>query len=106
MGHCTCISECRNNRSTNNSILEEADQLADRIAVINQGKIIAEGTSDELKAPVGSGTLQIRLSDTSQKELAIHLLEEVLGTHVHTGTDAAALTSQVAHSSCCDKSFK
>ncbi|TSB47052.1 ATP-binding cassette domain-containing protein [Alkalicoccobacillus porphyridii] len=79
--------------------LEEADQLADRIAVINQGKIIAEGTSDELKASVGSGTLQIRLSDVAQREPAIRILEEVLAVQVHTGSDSAAITSQVANSS-------
>ncbi|MCM2674461.1 ATP-binding cassette domain-containing protein [Alkalicoccobacillus plakortidis] len=79
--------------------LEEADQLADRIAVINQGKIIAEGTSDELKASVGSGTFQLRLSDPSKREQAINLLEGVIDGPIHTGTDAAALTSQVTHSS-------
>ena len=43
--------------------LDEADQLADRMAVIDGGRIIAEGTSAELKTAVGSQTLQIRLRD-------------------------------------------
>ena len=45
--------------------LDEADQLAERIAVIDHGKVIAEGTSSELKASVGSGTLHVRLGDTA-----------------------------------------
>ncbi|CAN0515524.1 unnamed protein product, partial [Phaeothamnion confervicola] len=45
--------------------LEEADQLADRIAVIDRGKVIAEGTTGELKASVGAGSLHVRLSDAS-----------------------------------------
>ena len=44
--------------------LEEADQLADRIAIIDHGKVIAEGTSGELKASVGSGGLRVRLRDS------------------------------------------
>ena len=42
--------------------LDEADQLADRIAVIDHGKVIAEGTPAELKASVGSGALHVRLA--------------------------------------------
>ena len=41
--------------------LEEADQLADRIAVFDQGKVIAEGTPNELKASIGSSTLRVRV---------------------------------------------
>lgn len=54
--------------------LEEADQLADRLAVIDQGRLIAEGTSRELKASVGSGTLKIQLRDAAQRSAAEALL--------------------------------
>ena len=43
--------------------LDEADQLAARIAVIDHGKVIAEGTPGELKASVGAGTVHLRLRD-------------------------------------------
>jgi daunorubicin resistance ABC transporter ATP-binding subunit len=43
--------------------LDEADQLADRIAVIDRGRVVAEGTADELKASVGESSLQLRLTD-------------------------------------------
>ena len=47
--------------------LDEADQLAGRIAVIDHGTVIAEGTTGELKASAGSGTLRIRLADPAQR---------------------------------------
>lgn len=48
--------------------LEEADQLADRIAVIHQGALIAQGTPNELKAAVGGKTLSLRLDEHQHVE--------------------------------------
>src|ERR687895_768602 len=47
--------------------LEEADQLADGLAVIDHGKVIAEGTPAQLKASVGSGAMHVRLLDPQQR---------------------------------------
>src|SRR5262249_60169359 len=47
--------------------LDEADQLAGRIAVIDHGTMIAEGTPSQLKAAAGPGTLRVRLADAAQR---------------------------------------
>jgi len=56
--------------------MDEADHLADRIVVINGGKLIAEGTSDELKQRVGSERLEITVAKESNFEKAKKVLEE------------------------------
>jgi ABC-2 type transport system ATP-binding protein len=59
--------------------LDEADQLAGRIAVIDRGRKVAEGTPDELKASVGNSTLQIRLAPGADPEAARQVVRRVAG---------------------------
>ena len=55
--------------------LEEADMLANNIVVIDHGKVIAEGTADQLKSQVGGERLEITVDDGSQLAAARQLLE-------------------------------
>ncbi|WP_407559937.1 ATP-binding cassette domain-containing protein [Streptomyces sp. 184] len=76
--------------------LDEADQLASRIAVIDHGKVIAEGTKGELKASVGAGSVHLRLRDAAQRAEAVTLLETALvGAQVQLEPDPVALTARV-----------
>ena len=72
--------------------LDEADQLADGIAVIDHGRVIAEGTPGQLKASVGSGALHVRLLDPEQRPEAARVLERSLDG-VHLEPDPAALSA-------------
>jgi daunorubicin/doxorubicin transport system ATP-binding protein len=72
--------------------LDEADQLAARIAVIDHGKKIAEGTSRELKAATGSGFLHVAVSDATRLDEATRLLESHLGAAVKRSVEGAILS--------------
>jgi ABC-2 type transport system ATP-binding protein len=75
--------------------LDEADQLASRIAVIDHGRVIAEGTKGELKASVGAGSVHLRLRDPEQRPLAEDVLRRVLDVDVLPEPDPVALTARL-----------
>ncbi|GAA2769448.1 ATP-binding cassette domain-containing protein [Nonomuraea dietziae] len=76
--------------------LEEADRLAGRIAVIDRGKVIAEGTPGELKSSVGAGAVHVRLRDAGQRPEAERLLAKALDAPVYLEADPVALTARVS----------
>ncbi|MEU6454659.1 ATP-binding cassette domain-containing protein [Streptomyces sp. NPDC047065] len=76
--------------------LDEADQLASRIAVIDQGKVIAEGTKGELKASVGAGSVHLRLRDAEERPEAEQLLRNLLVAEVQLEPDPVALSARLA----------
>ena len=76
--------------------LEEADQLAGQIAVIDHGRIVAEGTSAQLKALVGPATLHVRLFDGQQRSRAQAVLGGTLQGPVQVGADPLALSVRLA----------
>jgi ABC-2 type transport system ATP-binding protein len=59
--------------------LEEADELADTIAVVDHGRIIARGTADELKSEVGGERIEVVVHDRTAMPEAIELLVRALG---------------------------
>jgi ABC-2 type transport system ATP-binding protein len=59
--------------------LDEADQLVDRVSVIDRGGKVAEGTPDELKSSVGNSTLQLQLAAGADQELAQQVVRRVAG---------------------------
>ena len=58
--------------------LEEADELADRIALLDHGRLVAEGTADELKRRIPGGHIRLRLADPGDLEAAARLLSEAV----------------------------
>jgi len=76
--------------------LEEADQLADRIGVIDHGRLIAEGTSSELKAMVGAGRLTVHLQAVGDLSTARRILEEITGQPVEADDRSQRLIAQIA----------
>lgn len=76
--------------------LEEADRLAGRLAVIDHGRLIAEGTNHDLKASVGETRFHVRLRAPERRAEAELLLRNALNVDVHNGTDPSILTAKVS----------
>jgi len=64
--------------------LDEADQLADRIALIDHGRVVAEGTPRELKAEIGRATLHLQLADEKDAAEAVRVTQNVLNVKAST----------------------
>ncbi|GIF46759.1 ABC-2 type transport system ATP-binding protein [Asanoa ferruginea] len=75
--------------------LDEADRLASRIAVVDRGKVIAEGTPGELKSSIGSGTIHVRLRDAAARAKAQEVLARALGAAVEPEADPVSLSARV-----------
>lgn len=68
--------------------LEEADQLADRIAVIDSGRVIAEGTSNELKVSLGAERIALTLASPESLDETLRVLERTVGDHARPQIDS------------------
>jgi ABC-2 type transport system ATP-binding protein len=75
--------------------LDEADRLAERMAVVDRGRVIAEGTSRELKASVGSNALHLRLVDVGHRAEALRLVSRVLGDGVLPGSEPLEVAARL-----------
>jgi len=73
--------------------LEEADQLADRIAVIDHGRVVAEGTVDDLKGSVGTSSLHLRVQNPQDMKHARQTVEQVLQVKSNISAEAGKITA-------------
>ncbi|PEL09329.1 ATP-binding cassette domain-containing protein [Bacillus sp. AFS017336] len=76
--------------------LQEADELADRVAVIDRGHVVAEGTVDELKASVGTSSLQLKIQDVRDIQEARQTVERVLKVKSNVKPEEGKLTAPMA----------
>jgi ABC-2 type transport system ATP-binding protein len=79
--------------------LEEADRLAERMAVIDHGRVIAEGTSHELKSSIGGNALRFQLADPEQRAAAEGVVTQVVSDGVLPNTDPTAIAVKVRDAS-------
>jgi len=76
--------------------LQEADELADRIAVIDRGRVVAEGTVDELKESIGTSSLHLSIQHTQDTQRARMIVERVLNVHSAVSPEGGMITAPMA----------
>ncbi|MFT8361573.1 MAG: ATP-binding cassette domain-containing protein [Sporolactobacillus sp.] len=72
--------------------LQEADELADRVAVIDRGHVVAEGTVDELKASIGSSSLQLRIDNPEDSARARMIASRLLNSSTTVSLEGGRMT--------------
>ncbi len=75
--------------------LEEADELADQIAVIDHGQVVAAGTPEHLKSRTGRQTLAVRAADKSATSEVVRAVAEIVGAAPEVRTDTGLVTVAV-----------
>jgi ABC-2 type transport system ATP-binding protein len=76
--------------------LEEADQLADRLAIINHGRIISQGTPDELKTLLSETQFEITLEEMKEIDRAKQLIQAEIAQEAMVSPEGAKLTVKLA----------
>ncbi|MFT8320605.1 MAG: ATP-binding cassette domain-containing protein [Bacillus sp. (in: firmicutes)] len=76
--------------------LQEADELADRIAVIDRGRVVAEGTVNELKSSIGTSSLQLSIQNPQDIANARHTVEKVLKVQSAVSAEVGKITAPMA----------
>ncbi|MET7864712.1 ATP-binding cassette domain-containing protein [Micromonospora taraxaci] len=77
--------------------LDEADQLADRISVVEAGRVIAEGTPDELKARLGGDRIELIVGETADLAVAAAQMRRVVDDEPTVDVDRRAVSVGVGH---------
>lgn len=76
--------------------LQEADELADRVAVIDHGKVVAEGTVNDLKESIGTSSLHLSIQDEQYMQEARLIVERVLKVQSAVSAEGGKITSPMA----------